>query len=129
MANRGILNRVRQFDTSGGAAMWLGYPNPLQEGLANNPPRGGNVGVTLISYPTYELSTMAPGLTSGNSIMVIGDFRYYKIVDRMGLDIEVIPQLFGPTNRYPTGQRGIYAMWRNTGRVLDPNGFRVLKTT
>jgi predicted phage gp36 major capsid-like protein len=26
----------------------------------------------------------------------------------------------------PMGQRGIYAMWRNTSKVLDASAFRVL---
>jgi hypothetical protein len=38
----------------------------------------------------------------------------------------LIPHLFGVTANYPSGQRGIYAMWRNTGRVLDPSGFITL---
>ena len=128
LANRAIYSKVRQFDTSGGAAMWLGYPNPMQEGLPNNVPEGGNTGVTLVGYGTYEDSAMASGLTAGNNIMVIGDFRYFKIIDRIGLDIEVIPHLFGSTARYPTGQRGIYAMWRNSAAPLSTAAFRVLQT-
>jgi HK97 family phage major capsid protein len=99
----------------------------MQGGLPNNVPAGGNTGITLNGYPTYECSGVTSTLASSNLILVIGDFsRYYCIVDRMGLDVEVIPHLFGGTNRYPTGQRGIYAMWRNTAKVIDANGFRVL---
>jgi HK97 family phage major capsid protein len=130
--NRAIANRIRQFDTGGGASMWLGYPNPLQGGLQNQPFRGpqqGSYNKEVIGYPAYEASAMASVLTTGSDIAVIGDFAdYYKIVDRVGMDIEVIPHLFGATNRFPTGQRGIYAMWRNTARVLDPAGFRKLRT-
>jgi HK97 family phage major capsid protein len=55
----------------------------------------------------------------------MGDFRYFVIVDRIGMDIEVVNHLMG-SNQRPTGQRGIYAMWRNTSKVLDANAFRVL---
>jgi predicted phage gp36 major capsid-like protein len=39
VANRFIYNKVRQFDTAGGAALWM----QLGRGLANNVPRPGNV--------------------------------------------------------------------------------------
>lgn len=124
IANRAIWNVVRQFDTAGGAGLWVYLP----AGLDNNVPRGGNLGVQVLGYPANEDSAMSstvPAVT-GNKVMVMGDFRYYIIVDRVGLDIEVIPHLFGATNRFPTGQRGFYAYWRNNARVLDPNAFRVL---
>jgi predicted phage gp36 major capsid-like protein len=36
-----------------------------------------------------------------------------------------VPHLFG-ANRRPTGQRGLYAFWRNNSKVLVDNAFRVL---
>lgn len=121
VAARGIYNKVRQFDTAGGANLWVYLP----QGLANDQ-AGGNTGAELIGYAANELSTMVSTTTTASKIMVIGDFRYYKIVDRIGMDIEVIPHLFGATNRFPTGQRGFYAYWRNTAKVIDANAFRVL---
>lgn len=115
-------SRVRQFDTAGGAGLWL-Y---VGQGLQNDVPRGGNTGYTLLGYDANELSTMATTTTTGSRILAIGDFRYYKIVERIGMDIEVIPHLFGASNRFPTGQRGFYAFWRNMAKVLDVNAFRVL---
>jgi predicted phage gp36 major capsid-like protein len=47
------------------------------------------------------------------------------IVDRVGLSVEVIPHLVG-TNHRPTGQRGLYAYWRNGSKVVDANAFRAL---
>ena len=41
--------------------------------------------------------------------------------------IEVIPHLFDVTNNMPTGQRGLYAYWRNGSKVVDANAFRTLK--
>jgi HK97 family phage major capsid protein len=122
VGNRGTYNRVRQFDTAGGANLWV-Y---LAAGLANNVPRGGNTGAELLGYSANELSTMVSTVTTASKILVFGDFRYYKIVDRIGMDVEIIPHLFGAANRFPTGQRGFYAFWRNTAKVLDANAFRVL---
>ena len=48
-------------------------------------------------------------------------------MDRIGLSVEVIPHLVG-TNHRPTGQRGLYAYWRNGAGVLSANAFRVLVT-
>lgn len=121
VANRKIYNLARQFDTNGGAALWL----RLGEGLQNTPT--GNMGATLLGYPANEASAMLSALTAGNPILVLGDFRYFLIVDRIGMDVDLIPHLFGANGR-PTGQRGIYAYWRNTSEVLSANAFRVLET-
>ena len=47
------------------------------------------------------------------------------IVDRIGLSVELIPHLFG-ANQRPTGQRGLYAYWRISSKVVDANAFRAL---
>lgn len=127
VANRYFYNHVRAFDTAGGAGMWFGYPNPFAGGLGNNPV-SGRISQTLMGYPAYEDSAMAAALTTGSLIAVLGDFSYFVIVDRIGMNVEVQPMLFGSTSRFPTGQRGIYAYWRNSSRVLSANAFRVLTT-
>jgi HK97 family phage major capsid protein/HK97 family phage prohead protease len=129
VANRFIYNKVRAFDTAGGAGMWYGYPNPLVAGLGNNVPNDGRITQSLMGYPAYEDSAMAAVLTTGSLIMVLGDFNYFVIVDRIGLDIEIAPLLFGLARGYPTGQRGLYAYWRNSSKVLSANAFRVLVTS
>jgi HK97 family phage major capsid protein len=104
VANRGIFNKVRQFDTAGGASLWV----QLQEG---QPER-------LIGYPKYEWSDMSTAATSGTWIMTIGDFSNFVIVDRIGMNVEFIQHLFGTANNFPTGQRGLYCYWRTTSKVL-----------
>jgi HK97 family phage major capsid protein len=89
----------------------------------------GNTGLRLLGYPVSELSTMASTVTNGTKIMLLGDFSYFVIVERVGLTVEVVPHLFGGTANYPTGQRGIYAYWRNGSKVVDPVGFRALTGT
>lgn len=123
VSNRFTYNKVRQFDTAGGAQLWM----QLERGLDNQVPRGGNTGAQLIGYPAYEASAMAAALTTGSKIAVLGDFRHFLIVDRIGLEVEVVQHLFG-TNRRPTGQRGILAYWRNSSKVISANAFRTLVT-
>jgi len=122
VANRAQFNKIRQFDTAGGANLWV-Y---LAQGLQNNVPRGGNTGAELLGYAANECSALSATQVTAQKIAVLGDWRYYKIVDRIGMDIELIPHLFGATNRFPTGQRGFFAFWRNMAKVLDANAFRVL---
>jgi HK97 family phage major capsid protein len=101
----------------------------LAQGLDNRPfGEGGNLGQRLLNYGTNEVSDMVTTLTTGSKILALGDPDYYLIVDRIGMTIEQVPMLFG-SNRRPTGQRGLYCYWRNTGVVLDPNGWRVLVTS
>ena len=132
VANRSIWNRVRQFDTAGGAALWLRLP----QGMPNTPVRPGaganlgNTGAEILGYPAWEASAMTTAVTTTSGpLIVAGDFRYFIIVDRVGLDVEVVPHLFGGSNRFPTGQRGLYAMWRNNSKVLSTSAFRVLVAT
>jgi len=124
IANRFVWNKIRAFDTAGGAGLLVFLP----AGLDNDVPRGGNLGVQVLGYGANEASAMVAALTTGSKIAVMGDPRYFIIVDRIGMDIEVIPHIFGPAGQRPLGQRGFYAFWRNNARVLDVNAFRVLVT-
>ena len=106
MGNKATFQKVRQF-ASNGVNIWV----QLQGAL---PPE-------LIGYPALEWSSYAATpTTSGSTIMTIGDFNYFAIVDRAGLNVEFIPHLFGTGSNYPTGQRGLYAWWRNSSQVLAP---------
>jgi HK97 family phage major capsid protein len=79
----------------------------------------------LLGRPVAEWSTMASGVASTTKWAIYGDFnRGYVIGDRLGMSVELVPHLFGATNRYPTGQRGAYAIWRNDGKVKVLNALR-----
>lgn len=110
LANRSIFNLVRSFDASGGADFWVNL-------TAGQPPE-------LIGYPAHRASHM-PATPTGR-YLILGDFSQFLIVDRVGMSVELVPHLFGPTRRFPTGQRGIYARWRNSTKILVDNAFRVL---
>lgn len=87
----------------------------------------------LLGYASYENSNMTGSLASGSVILIQGDFRQFIIVDRIGMSIELIPHVFATgassgAPAMPQGERGIYALWRNSSQVLVPNAFRYLQT-
>lgn len=124
VANLVQFNRLRQLDTSGGANLWV---ENLQHGVANS--ATGATGYTFLGKPAYESSVMSSVLTAGAVLMIFGDFRYFLIVDRIGMTVEIVPHLFGATNQRPIGSRGMLAYWRNTSRVLSTAAFKKLVTT
>jgi predicted phage gp36 major capsid-like protein len=70
---------------------------------------------------------MASETSSDDDVLLFGDFRNFIIVDRVGMSIELIPHMFDG-NGAPTGTRGIWAMWRNSSKILVPAAFRLLTT-
>ncbi|GAS87539.1 phage major capsid protein [Mycolicibacterium brisbanense] len=110
-ASLGILNNLRQLETTAGA---LKFPS-----LQDNPPR-------LLGRAANELSNMVATTTTGSKMALYGDFRQgFVIVDRIGSTLELVPHLFG-ANRRPTGQRGALLWFRTGSDVVVPNAFRML---
>jgi len=109
LANLSILNLIAQEETTNGARL---FPS-IDDGQ-------------LLRKRAYEASAMDGTTTPGDQILLAGDFRHYLIADRIGMSVEVIPHLFGAAGR-PTGQRGIYAFWRNGAAVLASEAFRLLE--
>ncbi|HEU5085664.1 MAG TPA: phage major capsid protein, partial [Acidimicrobiales bacterium] len=116
-ANRAIFNDVRQFDTTGGANLWerLGAGTPSE----------------LIGYPAYRNSAMDSGFnaaaTANNYILAFGDWKAgFLIVERVGMNFEVVPHLFHTANNRPSGQRGFLAWGRNGSDVIVPEALRLL---
>jgi HK97 family phage major capsid protein len=111
-AHKSVYNKIRQFDSAGGANLWVRIGD-------GTPPR-------LLDYPDYRSSAMpAYATTNGAPLMLFGDFKQFLIVDRIGMTVELIPHLFG-ANRRPTGQRGVYAVWMNNSKILVPSAFKRL---
>lgn len=122
MGSRTIYNKLRHFDSAGGPDLWI----TLQQSL-NNPGSGAGLVLPIHGYPAYENSAMGTTTTSNSKLLVLGDFgRYFIIVDKIGLNIELVPHLFGTANNFPTGQRGFFAYWFNNCQVLDPAAFITL---
>lgn len=108
------FNKIRQFDSSGGAALWvqLGDGMPAQ----------------LLGKRDFEWSAYSGAITTGNaSVLTFGDFNEFTIVDRVGMNVEFVPHIFATANNRPAGQRGLYAYWRNTSDVRTAAAFKTLK--
>ncbi len=83
-------------------------------------------GNTLLDLPVKRSSTMVSATTSGNILAVLGDFSQYIVYDRLGVNVEFIPNVVDGSG-IPTGQRGLVAYKRVGGDVSDVNAFRLLK--
>lgn len=83
---------------------------------------------TLLGYPAHNSSAMESDFTTtGNEILLFGDFSTgFLIVDKVGMSVELIPHIVNGDGN-PTGQRGIFAHWRNSSVILVDNAFRLLK--
>jgi HK97 family phage major capsid protein len=114
LAHRAIYNLVRQFDSAGGAGLWVQLQNDV-------PPQ-------LIGRPAYEAEPMDSTTVTTKRNLVYGDFSNYVIADRVGMSIEFIPHLVG-SNRRPTGQRGWYAYYRVGADSVNDDAFRMNKST
>lgn len=87
---------------------------------------GGNTGLRLLQYPIYETPSGASGTVSDTVVAALINPKSYYIIERAGMSVEVIPHMLDATTGYPTGQRGIYAWWRNTAKPSDVNAGRRL---
>jgi HK97 family phage major capsid protein len=125
--NNAVADRIRQLSTAGAVDFWNSNLQ-LRTAAVPNSFTDGRMGADLLGKAVYEASGQSGTFTTGQLIAVCGDFGYYKIVDRIGMNVEVIPHLFGAAQgNLPTGQRGLFAYWRVGAKVLDANAFRVLK--
>jgi HK97 family phage major capsid protein len=115
LARKNVYNTIRTLDSNGTLYVRLTDGRPPE----------------LLGYPAREASAMPVRFTAstifGARYAILGDFSQFIIVDSAGMDIEVIPHLFGAAQgNLPTGQRAIFALWRNNAKVLNDNAFRVL---
>jgi HK97 family phage major capsid protein len=116
LANPATWDKVYRFVAQGSTT----EPRQFSDG-----DRGGD----FLGRPKAEYSSMATALTSGTKLMIAGDVRTaYTVVDRLGMNVELISHLFGPTNRYPIGARGLYCYWRTGADVVASNALRYLET-
>jgi HK97 family phage major capsid protein/HK97 family phage prohead protease len=123
--NRVTLRKFQAVETAGGK---LFQASQYFQSAGNvNLATDGNTGLKLLGYPVNESPSVATAATSHITIAALINPQQYVIVDRVGMSIEVIPHLFGPSQgNLPTGQRGIYALWRNTAAPLNVDAGRIL---
>lgn len=113
MASVNTINAMRQFATANV------YHAFLVDLAGGQPPN-------LIGDPLDEASDMATAITTGNNLLLYGDFSRFMIIDRIGLTTEFIPNVFASTG-LPTGTRAWLAHWRWNTALADANAFRLLK--
>lgn len=79
--------------------------------------------VIITDYAPTGVGGSVPGTTGLQNILAVADWRQtYLWVNRVGMSVEQIPMLFGASNRFPTGQRGLFAWSRNGGNVVNTRG-------
>jgi len=112
LARKNTYNTIRTLDSNGTLYVRLTDGRPAE----------------LLGYPAREASAMPTRFTSstvfGGRYAILGDWSNFLIVDKAGMDIEIVPHLF--SNNLPTASRGIFALWRNNSLILNGNAFRVL---
>lgn len=114
LAHRALYNEVGRLDRVNGNGS--GMYQPMAEGRP----------ATLLGYPAHNSSAMESDFaTSTNRVAIFGDFNQFLIVDKLGLTVELIPHLVDGSGN-PTGERGLFAYWRNSSVVLVDGAFRVL---
>lgn len=115
--HRAIANRIRQFDTAGGNALWA----QLAAGTPSE----------LLGDPYQANSDMDSSITAlaENYVLGFGDWKQaYYIIDRLGVEIYYDNLVLG-ANRRPTGQAGFFAFWRTGGEVVVPEAISLLNVT
>jgi len=80
----------------------------------------------LLGYPRHNSSAMESDFTTAaGRVAIFGDFNQFLIVNKIGLTVELIPHMVNGDGN-PTGERGLFAYWRNSSVVLVDSAFRVL---
>ncbi len=75
--------------------------------------------VIITDYAPTGVGGSVPGTTGLQNILAVADWQQcYLWVNRAGMSVEQIPMLWGSSNRFPTGQRGLFAWSRNGGNVI-----------
>jgi HK97 family phage major capsid protein len=89
---------------------------------------GSDVPPQLLGRPIYEYSAMSTSVTTGQNLLLYGDFRKYWIVDHVrGTMIEQVPIVFDQATGRPNGTRGMLLTWRVGADAIDADAFRILK--
>jgi HK97 family phage major capsid protein len=116
LANNLIYNKIRQFDTNGGAGLWASLGEGRPQGILGN---------QVLEAEAMDGVIGTSGAVS-NFVAVYGDFENYVIADRIGMTVEFIPHLFHTGNNRPNGQRGWYAYARTGADSVNDGAFRML---
>lgn len=120
--SRAAIRQWQALETTGGKLFGGQYYANVQAPNMTNP--AGNTGLRLLGYPIWEVPSGLNGLVTQTVVSALINPASYYIIERAGMSVEVIPFIFDATTGYATGQRGIYAWWRNTAKPADVNAGR-----
>ena len=103
---------VRGIDTAGGAGLWV--DNLTQGGAVGNTENGGRLG-NLLGHPAYEVGGLPDGtMATTEKVAILANRERFVVIDRIGMNLELIPNFLDAGTGFPTGERMLYAWWRNT---------------
>ena len=122
---RATIRAIQALETTGGQLFggtnYAATPYPVND-------RQGNTGLSLLGYPINETPSATTGTGNSANIGALVNPSTYYIVERAGMTVEVVPHVFADAaGTRPTGQRGIYAWWRNTAKPANADGGRILQ--
>ena len=69
-------------------------------------------------------STLVSG--SVQHVAILGDFKNYKIIDRIGMEILYEPMIRSTGSNTPTGQAGWFGFFRTGANTVTSTAFKVL---
>ena len=85
-------------------------------------------GANFLGRGYEEFSAMSASITTGQDVLLYGNFEKYYITDVVGSPtLEYMPNLFDTATGRPTSQRGFMLWWREGGDVVDSDAFRILR--
>jgi len=108
------IDKTRQFGTSNNYANFL-------VNLVPGAPE------SMLGSPIIESSAMSSSYTTGQDILLYGDFSRFYIIDRIGLSTEFIPNVFDQSTGRPSGTRAWLMHWRVGSGTADTGAFRLLR--
>jgi HK97 family phage major capsid protein len=122
--NRTNIRKIQSLETTGGKLFGqsIYFPSVGQVDLAAN----GNTGLRLLGYPVNESPSLPTATTTTITIGTLLNPQQYVIVDRVGMNLQILPFIFNSSG-LATGQQALYAMWRNTAAPLNVDAGRTLR--
>ena len=103
--NRTVITKIRKLKDGNGDYLW-------KSGIADGRP------ATILGLP-YDESEYCPStMTTGLYVGILADWSQYYIVDCLGMNIQVLDQLYAATN-----QTGYIARMEVDAMPMDENGF------
>lgn len=122
--NRVNIRKIQSLETTGGKLFGgsIYFPSVGQVDLSSV----GNTGLRLLGYPVNESPSLPTATTTTITIGTLLNPNQYVIVDRIGMNLQILPFIFNSSG-LATGQQALYAMWRNTAAPLNVDAGRTLR--